>query len=59
MIHLKNCNLPTNSNLIKNKNFIKILMRDKKNQEGKINLILLKNIGEAYFAKGFKIKEVK
>ena len=59
MIHLKNCNLPTNSNLIKNENFIKILIRDKKNQDGKINLILLKGIGEAYFAKNFKIKEVK
>ena len=57
--HFKNFGLPTKSNLIKKDKFYKLLTSDKKNQGEKINIILLNEIGKAYFARNFQIKEIK
>tara|TARA_Y100000590_G_scaffold464598_1_gene634437 strand:- start:6013 stop:7098 length:1086 start_codon:yes stop_codon:yes gene_type:complete len=57
--HFKNCNLPTHNNLIKNKKFYSLLIKDKKNQNKKINIILIKKIGNAFFAKNFEINKIK
>ena len=35
------------------------MKKDKKNMDEKINLILLKKIGKAYFARNFMINEIK
>ncbi len=59
IVHFKNAQLPINSNMIKKNQFYKKLMNDKKNINEKINLILLKRIGSAYFARNFDIKDIK
>ena len=56
--HFMNCGLPVKSNLIKKEKFYKILINDKKNQNDKINLILLSKIGKAFFAKNFHLKKI-
>ena len=57
--HFKNTGLPTKSNLIKKDKFYNLLINDKKNQNKKINLILLSKIGKAYYAKNFKLTDIK
>ena len=37
----------------------KIMQSDKKNTEGKINLVLLKKIGQAYFERGLDKEKIK
>ena len=59
IIHFKNCGLPIKSNLVKKEKFYKLLINDKKNQNDKINLILLRKIGRAYYAKNFELNKVK
>ena len=58
IFHFKICSLPIKSKLINDKKFSKLLINDKKNQSNKINLILLKNIGNAFYAKNFEVKKV-
>ena len=57
--HFKNCDLPIKSNLIKKEKFYKLLINDKKNQNDKINLILLNKIGKAFYAKNFELIKLK
>ena len=57
--HFKNCGLPIKSNLILKEKFFKLLINDKKNQNDKINLILLSEIGKAFYAKNFELKKIK
>ena len=57
--HFKSCGLPIKSNLIKKEKFYRLLINDKKNQNGKINLILLNKIGEAFYAKNFELNQLK
>ena len=57
--HFKNCGLPIESNLVKKERFYKLLINDKKNQNDKINLILLSKIGKAFYAKNFELKKIK
>jgi len=57
--HFKNCGLPIKNNLIKKEKFFELLINDKKNKNDKINLILLKKIGKAYYAKNFELKKIK
>ena len=59
IMHFKNAKLPTNTNVIVKNKFYKKLINDKKNLDKNINLILLKEIGKAYFARNFKINEIK
>ena len=59
IIHFKNAKLRINSNMIGKKEFYKKLINDKKNSNEKINLILLKEIGKAYYARSFNIHEIK
>ena len=59
MYHFKSCGLPIKSNLIKKEKFYKLLINDKKNQNGEINLILLNKIGKAFYAKNFELNQLK
>ena len=56
--HFKNCGLPIKSNLVKKEKFYKLLINDKKNQNAKINLILLSKIGKAFYAKNFELTTI-
>ncbi len=57
--HFVNVGLPTYDKKIFNKNIIKIIQKDKKNFDKKINLILIKEIGEAYLAMNFNLLKLK
>ena len=57
--HLKNVGLPSVNKKIFTNSFYDIILSDKKNSDGKVNLILLKKIGEAYFERGLKIEKIK
>ena len=59
ILHFKNAKLRINSNMISKNKFYNKLLNDKKNLNEKINLILLNDIGKAYFARNFKINEIK
>ena len=45
--------------MITKNQFYKRLINDKKNINDKINLILLKQIGSAYFARNFDINNIR
>ena len=49
--HLCKVGLPIYDNKINNKKILSIIQKDKKNNDGKINLILLKKIGKAYYSR--------
>ena len=57
--HFKNASLPRFNKNINKSNFYKIILSDKKNTNGKINLILLKKIGKAYYARDLNISKIK
>ena len=57
--HFKNAKLPIYSNITTKNQFYKRLINDKKNINDKINLILLKQIGSAYFARNFDINNIR
>ena len=54
--HLCKVGLPVYDNKINNKNILSIIQKDKKNNDGKINLILLKKIGKAYYSRNVNKK---
>ena len=57
--HFKNCSLPIFNKAINKSNFFRIMINDKKNYNGKLNLILLNKIGKAYYHKNFDISKLK
>lgn len=57
--HLNKVKLPFYSKQIKNNKMYNLMLSDKKNSNNKINLILLKKIGHAYFARGLDISKIK
>jgi len=56
--HFKRTGLPIRDNNINYKKILTILKKDKKNNNDKINLILLKKIGRAYFARNVNPKNI-
>jgi 3-dehydroquinate synthase len=59
IIHLRKVKLPYYDKRIKTNRIYNAVISDKKNSDNKINLILLKKIGNAYFERGLKIEELK
>ena len=57
--HLKIVGLPYSNKNLKNKKIYRLINLDKKNINKKINLILLKKIGSAYYKRGLDIKKLK
>ena len=57
--HFKKSGLSISSRLVKKNKFYKLLVNDKKNQNNKINLILLNKIGNAYYARNFKLIDIR
>ena len=56
--HLCKVGLPIYDNKINNKKILSIIQKDKKNNDGKINLILLKKIGKAYHSRNVNKKYI-
>lgn len=57
--HLKKVGLPYYDKKIHTNKIYKLMIMDKKNTNNKINLILLKKIGQAYFERGLSPKDIK
>ena len=57
--HFKNAGLPISCQETKNNKFYQIIANDKKNINNKINLVLLKKIGKAYYKRGLDINKIK
>ena len=57
--HFKQAGLPYSTKSIINNKLYKAITADKKNTNNKINLILLKKVGEAYYKRGLNITELK
>ena len=57
--HLKDIGLPYYDKNIKKEKFYEFMLSDKKNTNNKINLILLKKIGKAYFERGLRKEDIK
>ena len=57
--HFKQAGLPHSTKSLINNKLYKAIAADKKNTNNKINLILLKKIGEAYYKRGLNITELK
>ena len=53
--HFKKAGLPYSTNSATNNKLYKAIISDKKNTNNKINLILLKKVGEAYYKRGVNI----
>ena len=56
--HLIKVKLPYATEMTKRKKIYEIISLDKKNSNNKINLILLKGIGKAFYCRGLKITDV-
>ena len=56
--HFCKVGLPIYDNKINNKKILSIIQKDKKNSDGKINLILLKKIGKAYYSRNVNKKYI-
>ena len=56
--HFKRTGLPIRDKNINYKKILTILKKDKKNNNDKINLILLEKIGRAYFARNVNPKNI-
>ncbi|OUW94990.1 MAG: 3-dehydroquinate synthase [Pelagibacteraceae bacterium TMED237] len=57
--HFKNAKLRTTDKNINNKAVLNIILKDKKNLNGKFNIILLKNIGKSFFARNLNFNKIK
>ena len=53
---IKTANLPVNPPDISQAQFLDLMASDKKNKDGKINLILLRSLGEAFQTKDYEMK---
>ena len=56
--HLKDVGLPFEDSRISSDKFFNLMLSDKKNTHNKINLVLLKNIGLAFFNHGMTKKQI-
>ena len=56
--HFKQAGLPYSTKSMINNKLNKAISADKKNTNNKINLILLKKVGEAYYKRGLNITEL-
>jgi len=59
IFHFKQAGLPYSIKSMINNKLYKAITADKKNTNNKINLILLKKVGEAYYKRGLNITELK
>tara|TARA_B100000989_G_scaffold269143_1_gene224361 strand:+ start:3743 stop:4813 length:1071 start_codon:yes stop_codon:yes gene_type:complete len=57
--HFKNTKLKLSDKNIKNNKLLNIIKKDKKNMNGMINIILLKNIGKSFFVRNIKFNLIK
>ena len=57
--HFNKVGLPTKYKKNYDNKIFKIISSDKKNQNKKINLVLLKKIGKSYFERGLSISKIK
>ena len=57
--HFKQAGLPYSTKSMINNKLYNTITADKKNTNNKINLILLKKVGEAYYKRGLNITELK
>ena len=57
--HFRIVGLPTFDKKQNKKRLYEIIAADKKNNQGKINLILLKNIGKSYYKRGLNIHQIE
>ena len=57
--HFKLNKLPISDSKMYNQNIFKIIEKDKKNINNKINLVLLKNIGRAFLCKNLSLNKIK
>ncbi len=57
--HFYETNLKTFDGNIKNEKIFKFILKDKKNIDNKINIVLLKNIGNSFFARNIPIMKIK
>ena len=57
--HFKQAGLPYSTKSMINNKLYKVITADKKNTNNKINLILLKKVGKAYYKRGLNITELK
>ena len=56
--HFKKCRLKINDNILKNKEIIKKLTKDKKNFQNNINFSLINKIGKSFFYKNLDKNKV-
>lgn len=57
--HIKKTGLPFQDKRVGTDKILQIIQNDKKNSKGKINLVLLKKIGSAYFKRGIEVNSIK
>ena len=55
---LFDCLLPISNNNIKSKKIINLIKKDKKNNNGEINLVLIKRIGKAYYLRNINQEQI-
>jgi len=58
-LHFKDNKLPLTDVKTINKKIFKIIQKDKKNTNGKINFVILKKIGSAFIIKNLKIEKIE
>lgn len=56
--HFNKANLKVFDKNLKSKNLLRHLIKDKKNMDGKINLVLLKKIGSSFYCKDIKMNQI-
>ncbi len=57
--HFKKVGLKTSDNNIISDKIFNIMLKDKKNLDNNVNIVLLKNIGKSFFARNYKIDKIK
>ena len=56
--HFKDANLKIKDTNLSNKKIVDIILKDKKNLNNKINIVLLKKIGTSFFYRNINIKKI-
>ena len=57
--HFSKCGLKINNKNIKNKLIFENLIKDKKNSNNKVNIILLKRIGSSFFKRDLSLNKIR